>query len=225
MTEDSWLREPAQLALNYAQRAQGPDGGWRYQPGDPGDTSVTGWYVMALQSGMASGLEVDQAVLYKVRNYLDEAAVGDGSEYAYQPGGAASAAMSAEGLLCRQYLGWEHSQPEMITGVNRLVDQDWMFTREDNNVYYWYYATQVLHHFGGSQWKAWNDLMKEELPDMQVKQGREAGSWAPQRDRWASVSGGRLMMTCFSIYCLEVYYRHMPLYQGGKQKDDAKTGG
>jgi hypothetical protein len=33
------------------------------------------------------------------------------------------------------------------------------------------------------------------------------------------------MMTCFSIYCLEVYYRHMPLYQGGKQKDDAKTGG
>ena len=225
MTEDSWLREPAQLALNYAQRAQGPDGGWRYQPGDPGDTSVTGWYVMALQSGMASGLEVDQSVLYKVRNYLDEAAVGDGSEYAYQPGGAASAAMSAEGLLCRQYLGWEHSQAEMITGVNRLVDQDWMFTREDNNVYYWYYATQVLHHFGGSQWKAWNDLMKEELPDMQVKQGREAGSWAPQRDRWASVSGGRLMMTCFSIYCLEVYYRHMPLYQGGKNKDDAKTGG
>lgn len=219
MTEDSWLRDPAQLALSYAQRAQGPDGGWRYNPGDLGDTSVTGWYVMALQSGLAAGLDVDQSTLYKVREFLNRVGNGDGSEYSYQPSGVSSAAMTAEGLLCRQYLGWERDEPGLIRGVNRLVSDDWIFAREDNNVYYWYYATQVLHHFGDEPWRQWNEVMRQELPAMQVKEGREAGSWAPQRDRWASVSGGRLMMTCFSIYCLEVYYRHMPLYQAGRKEE------
>lgn len=219
MTEDSWLRDPAQLAISYAERAQGPDGGWRYNPGDPGDTSVTGWYVMALQSGLAAGLDVDQSTLYKVREFLNQVGSGDGSEYSYQPSGVSSAAMTAEGLLCRQYLGWERDEPGLVRGVNRLVSDDWIFTREDNNVYYWYYATQVLHHFGDAPWRRWNEIMREELPTMQVKEGREAGSWAPQRDRWASVSGGRLMMTCFSIYCLEVYYRHMPLYQAGQAEE------
>jgi hypothetical protein len=223
MTEDSWLRDPAQLALSFAERAQGPDGGWRYNPGDPGDTSVTGWYVMALQSGVAAGLDVDQSTLYKVREFLNRVGNGDGSEYSYQPSGVSSAAMTAEGLLCRQYLGWERDEPGLIRGVNRLVSDDWIFAREDNNVYYWYYATQVLHHFGDEPWRQWNEVMRQELPAMQVKEGREAGSWAPQRDRWASVSGGRLMMTCFSIYCLEVYYRHMPLYQAG-QKEERVSG-
>jgi hypothetical protein len=214
MTEDSWLRDAAQGALKYAEKAQGRDGGWRYNPGDSGDTSVTGWYVMALQSGIAAGLEVDQSTLYKVREFMDTVMDSDGVRYSYQPRGSPSATMTAEGLLCRQYLGWQPTEPGLIQGVNMLVEPNWIFKRQDPNVYYWYYATQVLHHYGGSPWRVWNEVMREELPAMQVKQGREAGSWAPQKDRWASVSGGRLMMTCFSIYCLEVYYRHMPLYQG-----------
>jgi hypothetical protein len=84
---------------------------------------------------------------------------------------------------------------------------------KDADFYYWYYGTQVLHHYGGEPWRAWNNVMREELPAAQVKTGREAGSWAPQRDgRWGS-AGGRLYTTCMAIYCLEVYYRHMPLYK------------
>lgn len=211
MTKDSWLRDKAQLALKYAELAQADRGGWRYQPREPGDTSVTGWYVMALESGRSAGLEVDQSTFYKTRDFLDSVQYDSGSQYSYQPYGPPTAPMSAEGLLCRQYLGWKREEEAMGRGVTKLTT-DWGYDRDDPNFYYWYYATQVLHHYGGSPWRMWNEEMRVHLPSIQVKSGAEAGSWAPQRDRWGS-SGGRLYTTCFAIYCLEVYYRHMPLYK------------
>ena len=210
MTKDSWLRAYAQRAVDYALKAQATDGGWRYRPDEPGDTSVTGWYVMALQSARGAGLEVDQANLDLISKYLDSASVYYGAGYAYQPGrNDASPTMTAEGLLCRQYLGWERNHGPMVEGVN-LLTSDAPFDISQHNVYYWYYATQVFHHFGGKPWVTWNDQMKVKLPALQIQEGAERGSWAPQADRWSI--GGRLYTTCLSIYCLEVYYRHMPLY-------------
>ncbi|WP_235034212.1 prenyltransferase/squalene oxidase repeat-containing protein [Roseiconus lacunae] len=210
MTKDSWLRAYAQRAIDYAFQAQGPNGGWRYRPREPGDTSVTGWYVMAIQSAMAAGLEVKDSQVRKVSTYLDSAAVYYGAGYSYQPGqNRATPAMTAEGLLCRQYLGWERGFAPMVDGVN-LLQADAPFDINNHDVYYWYYATQVFHHFGGAPWKNWNDDMKVKLPALQIREGTERGSWAPQRDKWSI--GGRMFTTCLSIYCLEVYYRHLPLY-------------
>ena len=211
MSHDSWLREPAQKAIKCAEAWQAEEGGWRYQPGFDSDTSITGWFVMALQSGLAGGLAVDRAVLYRVTEYLNSVQSYDGAAYSYQPRGAVSEAMTAEGLLCRQYLGWPHNHPALVRGVDAL-STEYNFNIDDSDFYYWYYATQVLHHYGGDPWKAWNNEMREKLPAIQVKRGKEAGSWAPQRDRWGS-STGRLYTTCMAIYCLEVYYRHMPLYK------------
>jgi hypothetical protein len=210
MTKDSWLRGYAQQAIDFTFKAQGPNGGWRYRPGEPGDTSVTGWYVMAIQSAIAGGLEVNDSKVRMISDYLDSASVYNGAGYAYLPGQSnATPTMTAEGLLCRQYLGWEKGNPALIDGV-RLLEADGPFDIRNHNVYYWYYATQVLHHFGGAEWRRWNDVMKVKLPALQVKRGAERGSWAPQRDRYSI--GGRLYTTCLSIYCLEVYYRHLPLY-------------
>ena len=50
------------------------------------------------------------------------------------------------------------------------------------------------------------------IPSKQVKSGSEAGSWSPSHDEWGQGRGGRLFMTCFCTFMLEVYYRHMPLY-------------
>lgn len=210
LTKDSWLRPHAQLALDFAMKAQSAEGGWRYDPNFDSDTSVTGWFVMALESGRAAGLEVDISVLTRVNGYLDSAASFDGAAYGYQPRTAPSPAMTAEGLLCRQYTSWKRNHPPLLRGIEALL-LDAPFDLSDHDVYYWYYATQVLHHFGGSHWRQWNDVMRVELPKDQVKSGREAGSWAPQADRWGR-NAGRLYTTCLSLYCLEVYYRHMPLY-------------
>ena len=210
MTGDSSLRPHAQRAIDFAEKSQSEAGGWRYEPNKDSDTSMTGWYVMALESGRSAKLDVNVKILNRVMLYLDDAASYDGAAYGYQAQRPPSSAMTAEGLLCRQYIGWKRDHPPMVRGISALVE-DAPFDMADQDVYYWYYATQVLHHYGGSPWRRWNDVMKVELPKMQVKTGRESGSWDPQRDRWGK-NFGRLYTTCLSIYCLEVYYRHMPLY-------------
>ena len=45
------------------------------------------------------------------------------------------------------------------------------------NMYYNYYATQVLHHFGGERWNIWNVQMRDMLVATQAKTGHETGSW------------------------------------------------
>jgi hypothetical protein len=82
-------------------------------------------------------------------------------------------------------------------------------------VYYWYYATQMLHHMEGKLWDKWNAAMKPALVTSQVKVGKERGSWEPGGDKWGPY-GGRLYVTCMCTYMLEVYYRHMPLYSSVK---------
>ncbi|TWU54857.1 hypothetical protein Poly51_35770 [Rubripirellula tenax] len=210
MTKDSWLRPRAELAVEFAEKAQSSQGGWRYTPNEDSDTSVTGWFLLALMSAKSAGLEVNDSKLRAVGKYLDTAESYEGAAYSYQPRGNPSPAMTAEGLLCRQYLGWRRDDLPMIRGVEAL-SMDYPFDVNDQDVYYWYYATQMLHHFGGSPWRNWNETMKVELPKMQTRGGREDGSWPPQGDAYGSY--GRIYTTCLSIYCLEVYYRHLPLYQ------------
>ena len=66
----------------------------------------------------------------------------------------------------------------------------------------------------GEPWRKWNNVMKQVLPENQEQGGKERGSWSPRGDRHGS-PGGRLYVTCLSIYMLEVYYRHLPIYADG----------
>ena len=218
MTGDSDLRDIAQKAVRYAEKSQGRNGGWRYQPREGGDTSVTGWYVMALISARMAGLDVDSEVLERVNAFLDTVQRygratqpnPDGERYAYQAYSTSTPSMTAEGMLCRLYLGWNTKDPRIESGSEFLCSQPISTDKGRISYYYWYYATTSLHHIGGVFWKEWNDVMKEVLPALQIDSGREKGSWPPEGDPHES-GGGRLYATCFAIYCLESYYRHLPL--------------
>ncbi len=214
MTRDERYREPAQRAIDYCVSVQAPEGGWKYFPGSGSDLSVTGWFVMALQSARMAGLTVPSKTLLEVNKFLDSVSHEYGSYYSYQDGSPPSKSMTAEGLLCRQYLGWQRDDDRLLQGANYLLDNlpDW--SRSDRDAYYWYYATQVCHHMEGKHWQAWNKVMRDLIPQKQVKEGRERGSWDPEGFRWDS-EGGRLFITCLSTYMLEVYYRHLPIYQQG----------
>jgi hypothetical protein len=237
MTHDSIYRGPAERAVKFCIKSQDPTGGgWRYTPNTDSDTSVTGWFVMALQSAMMAGLEVPSSTMNNVTKYLDAAQDDNvnkatdeqrGSRYCYQPHGYTNSAMTAEGLLCRQYLGWKRNDPRLISGVELLSAQP--VNDSDINVYYWYYATQVMHHMGGQYWQKWNEVMRQSVPQTQVKKGAEEGSWDPVGDKYGG-QGGRLFVTCMRAFMLEVYYRHLPIYenvydnkevipQGGESKD------
>jgi hypothetical protein len=224
MTKDEKFKDPAERAIHYLLESQSPQGGWRYHPRADSDVSVTGWVLMALQSARMAYLPVPDDHLRRVERFLDRMAVDEGRRYRYQQDKTATVVMTAEALLCRQYLGWSRNDERLIDGVEFITQPENLIDYERQpNVYYWYYATQVCHHMEGEYWKRWNAVMREEVPKHQVKRGREAGSWdpgtrdrnAPDGYRWHTAytpHGGRLYVTCLSIYMLEVYYRHLPIY-------------
>lgn len=217
MTGDEELRDPAQRSIDFVVEAQYDDGGWRYSPHNParpteGDTSVTGWYLMALQSARAARLDVPAETMELAGQFLDQVQSSQGARYAYLPSRRrdASPTMTAEALLSRVYLGWGHDQYGLRNGVAYLID-DHPPTMNTPNIYYWYYATQLMHHYGGEPWKAWNKRMSDILVRTQLVRGKHAGSWEPRGP--FSGSGGRLYVTSLSVCTLEVYYRHLPLFR------------
>jgi hypothetical protein len=226
MTRDPGLKPPAQRALDFIVAAQHPtDGGWRYAPRQGSDTSVSGWQLMALKSGELAGLAVPAATYAKVSRWLDGAqAQGNRAQYVYRPKArqphqrVASRVMTAEALLMRQYLGWKRDNASMADGADLIMKElpEWSTERGwQRDSYYWYYATQVMFQMGGQHWDAWNERLRPLLVEKQVAEGPFAGSWEPLGDvpdRWGR-EGGRIYVTAMHLLMLEVYYRHLPLYQ------------
>jgi hypothetical protein len=219
LTGDDALRPPVERALTYIRAAQNPvTGGWKYRPQQPGgDLSVLGWQVMALQTGRAAGIAVAPEVLDGVSLFLSQVEEQDGALYKYdiEPSSRVTPAMTAEGLLCRQYLGWPADHPSLLKGAEYLLRDEhrprWETGRR--NVYYWYYATQMLHHLGGEHWKTWQREVAEAIVSAQDSNGsfppRKTEGHPEERTR----EGGRLYLTCLSVLILETPYRHRSLYE------------
>jgi hypothetical protein len=165
---------------------------------------------MALQSARMANFNVPDITLQRAQGYLDQVQWRNGSWYGYVPGQKPTFTMTAEGLLCRMYLGWTLKYPGLTSGGEWLLEKH-PPTQKPRNMYYLYYATQVLHHIGGETWSRWNTQMRNELVDSQETRGHMLGSWTPvdQHDR----TGGRLYTTSLAICCLEVYYRQLPLFK------------
>ena len=223
LSKDPRLKDPAQLGINYIAQAQNKDdGGWRYFPGAPGDTSVFGWQMFALRSARLAGLDVPKTVIKGCHHYLDECA-GDKykTRYSYMPGREPTIVMSAEALLCRQYLGWPRDSTAMVRGTAGVWND--LQNSNERNIYYWYYATQLLHNMQNKNWKQWNVKIRDTLIAMQVvNKGCDRGSWSPfdpVTDRWGR-TGGRLFQTSLSVLTLEVYYRFLPLYRNVDEPAD-----
>ena len=201
---DENLREPSQKAVDYIVGAQNVFGGWRYQPREPGDLSVTGWQVMALKSAEKAGLRVPRRTLETVGRFLDRVEGYGGAQYSYIEGARPTYVMTAGGLLCRIYLGWEDDHPTLLRGADWLIENH-PPSAEEPNIYYWYHATPVMRYVGGERWENWNRAMSRLLIEMQQQPGGDhpehAGSWAPQGGR--STEGGRLYMTALAACTLE----------------------
>jgi hypothetical protein len=224
LTQDPRYGRSAERAIRFMERAQHPAGGWRYTPGQAGDISVFGWQVMALKSAQMGNIPVSEKTLRLAQKFLDAMTTADDG-YLYVEGSNTSYSMTSVGLLCRQYLqAWGASNPRMIRGIENYLKTNPPGSVKD--IYYYYYATQVMHHYGVREaWKAWNEKMREQLIATQNKKDilNVQGSWAPdEEDRWGKV-GGRLMVTSMSLLTLEVYYRHLPLYYQSEQAETRMT--
>lgn len=218
MTEDSALAGPTQAALNFIITAQCRDGGWRYKPREArgGDTSVVGWQVMALKSGYMGHLVVPPQTIQGSVLFLDKVQSKGGAWYGYdKPTTKPRPATTAVGLLCRMYTGWDKNHEAIQEGVKYLLKTG----PSKSDMYYNYYAAQVLRQNGGPGWEKFNTELRDFLVEKQSDSGGAAGSWFFTKS--GHVGGaGRLCATSFATMILEVYYRHMPLYADQDEEDD-----
>ncbi len=228
MTQDPALKEAAQRAIDYIQKGQSPNGSWGYQAGNGGDTSIVGWQVQALHAGQLAGLSVDDKAIKKAVAFLNLAGSGQNkSNYGYGgPDGSPGTSLTAIGLLCRYYIdGWRSTNAGFAEGTKGLLSRapkaDAMGKFPTAiDLYYYYYATQVVRFHGGDPWKDWNEGVKnpdgtrkggmpEWLLSIQNRTRTDRGSWTGDNGH-IGPNCGRLGTTCLCLLTLEVYYRYTP---------------
>jgi hypothetical protein len=210
MSADPALLMPVRNATRFiVEGSNKRGGGWRYDPGQAGDTSVLGWQVMALKSAELAGIDVDplgfEAAGAYMRQMTDRNDVG---LYGYRPRQRPSASMTAEGMFVQTLLGASRGEPRMRASAVFITRHEPAW--EEANTYFWYYATLALFQHQGEPWERWNAALKPMLLEQQNKDGPPAGSWDPVGE-WTDI-GGRVYQTALCTLMLEVYYRYLPLY-------------
>lgn len=224
LTGDETLRSPAENAVSFLISAQNPlRGGWKYRPLDEtgiGDLSVTGWALMALHTARMANIDVPPEAFLLASAFLDtvQESPDDQAFYRYRPDWDAEReqrwSMTAEGLLCREWLGWPRDQPALQRGAEFLLspENEPVWAEGRRNVYAWYYTAQTLHNLGGQPWLQWFAPVQSEI----VKHQLGDGSWHPTHPRGAFLehadSAGRLYMTVMCVLVLETPVRHTPVY-------------
>lgn len=219
MTGDPELADAMRRGVQYTLSAQHPtNGGWRYRPGDLGDTSQLGWQLMALKSAELAGLPMPDLSRERMFRFLRGVTFGEhGGLASYRPGEQASRTMTAEVLVCRQFLGATHEHGAGDEAAAFIV-QELPGQGGQSNLYYWYYATLGLYQHQGREWQRWDEAMQTTLVRNQRTEGNLAGSWDPS-DVWGGY-GGRPYTTALGALCLEVYYRYLPLYSHTARREE-----
>ena len=210
MTQDKRLLPFLRNAVRYTIASQNPTtGGWRYHPGEEGDTSQFGWQLMALMSARTAGLDVPDRNIAAMHRWLDRVSSGSHNGLAsYKPRQMPSHAMTAEALVCRLFLDGKKD--------HRAIDAAADFISREGigngqlNLYYCYYGTLGLYQMQDHRWLAWNRELKSKILPRQRTDGSLAGSWNP--DTVWGRNGGRVYTTALATLCLETYYRFLPFY-------------
>jgi hypothetical protein len=232
LTQDRKILPKAQAAINFIQKNQGQNGSWGYQPGMVGDNSIVGWQVQALHAAsLTQDMKVNQQVIKKAIGFLDFSGAGPyKSMYGYQnnlsgtDGPVRPATnLTAIGLLMRYYIdGWRANNRGFAEGVKGLMTRAPSPQNKPNfDMYYYYYATQVVRFYGKEEWTTWNEGPKgadgtrkggvqDWLISLQDRAAVQRGSWPPDKSPYIGPACGRLGTTALCLLTLEVYYRYTP---------------
>ena len=222
------LRVSAQSGLDYTTLARNRRGVWRYEepPVGDNDTSVTGWMVLALTTGLRAGLDIDHDSLANARRWLDEITDASTGRVGYSAIGEPSSrtpgindehpresgeAMTALGLHCRYLMGQVPSTNKIMEKHAALLKRklpEWSKDGLSVDLYYWFHATYAMHYMGGPSAEAWQEAL---LPAILHSQ-RGDGSWDPN-GAWGH-AGGRVYSTALMALMLEAPIRYARIPDG-----------
>lgn len=204
--EDSDLRELAEGAVLFTLVAQHSGGGWRYVPGSPGDMTVSGWQILSLISARHADIKLRTTTLADARAFVMSLSAENAFAFGYisqrpQP------CTTAIGLCMLLYLGQSPGYTPFMHALDAMAARG----PSGRDLYHDYYATLALHNARHHAWDDWHRPLRDHLVRTQAQAGHERGSWHFP-DVHGDV-GGRLYSTAMAALILEVYYRHLPLYQ------------
>jgi hypothetical protein len=140
-------------------------------------------------------------------------------QYQFQQGYA----MTAVGMVCRQFMGVPNADPMLVKQADWLAKTPprWEAKStigEPQDPYYWYYGTLAMFQMGGRHWDAWNAALKPTLVNNQCKGPLPLGNGPQDKDGswdcemgWGP-TGGRVYHTAINALSLEIYYRYLPMY-------------
>ena len=213
VTKDPALKPRAQSAIDFIEQAQHEAGGWRYNPGQAGDLSVTGWVIMALASAEMSGLRVQDKTMDGARNFLKYVSAGEhGGAFGYEKPpnkNGHSPAMNAVGFFCNQLLGLS-SYSMLSHEAAALVEKKGFDTAD---LYYAYYGTLAAYQHQGPMWRDWMAAMHDKL----VAAQRGDGAWVAGGSFGSRM--GTIVSTALAALSLQAHYRYTPLYGLGNEPD------
>ncbi len=230
------MKEAFERGVEVIIKAQGKDGGWRYNgeagttaynvgySNARGDLSVTGWQYQALKAAKFTSLKIDglHKAIDNTVEYL-KSTQNKTKAKAYEEGGMGNTNREAHynqwnltgtGVLGLQTLGSSASSRQIKDGIKFSYDY---FTREppdwnkNANLYCWYYYAQAFFQNGGEEWKMWNSTVLDQLLANQAPDG----SWNNETydsSPGSTVPGGAdraLYRTALCTLMLEVYYRYL----------------
>ncbi|MCR9244596.1 MAG: terpene cyclase/mutase family protein [bacterium] len=225
------LKKTAQRGVNYLESHRNPYSVWRYQPRDnDNDTSVTGWCIMAYESGEFFGLTINKSALHLCETWLDQVTEPNG-RHGYSKMGEKSSrkpgdhkvrfpvdqgeSMTAVGLFCRFFMGQDPKEKPVMKKAADLIlakSPEWNEKKGCIDHYYWYYGTYALFQMGGRHWSTWQKKLNSAVVKTQQRDKAKKnlyGSWDPV-GAWGE-DGGRVYSTAILTLSLEAFYRYTKL--------------
>ena len=212
---------------------QHESGGWSYlyatEKGHV-DVSVTGWQMQALKACSHTGItfkgmnpSIGKALKYLVSCQHESG--GFGYTDKNPSGGLDYHTLTGVGMLCHQI--WEKgARREVRNAAKYLVENSkFDYNTEFADLYNHYYESQAMLQRGGTDWKFYNDLFRDQLLNNQ----NEDGSWkvpgggkklrAVASEAFTSDSlDGKIYRTALCTLMLEVYYRFLNTGGGARDK-------
>jgi hypothetical protein len=211
-----YLSEVTQKAGQFIIDNQNENGGWAYKyekKGGHADTSVVGWQIQALKACDHTNLQFKgmKSCIAKGLKYLVSCQHDNGS-FGYT-GPSASGNLTGVGVLCHQMWG-EHRAKEVRNGIKYIKETtklDW--ETNDSDLYKHYYESQAMMQAGGSYWKAYNDIFRDQVLNNQ----NSDGTWkAAKFTGHGAEPKNVIYRNALCTLMLEVYYRFLNTSGGAK---------
>jgi hypothetical protein len=194
-------------------------GGWQYALDSPGggDTSVTGWQILAIKSAREARIDVSANTMQRVERFFENCGDPKSGLTGYMGRGGGTDLGTAVGLIVQEFILKKANSPLARNAIRHLERRAAGGIGRSGDFYTLYNATLAMFLAGGDAWERWNGQVRDAVIGRQVTTGCARGSWGANGANdvgWGPYS--RTLDTAWAVLTLEVYYRY-----SGQQESDA----